>query len=356
MAAEGATLAPARPAIAIAGNDEPLLAAGLVELRVHENVEGLASCEATFGNWGARDGGVGYLYFDRELLDFGRELTVTASGERIFDGRITGIDGHFPEGSPPTVTLLAEDRFQDLRMTRRTRTFHDVTDQAVMTQVASDHGLGADVSVSGPSHRVIAQVNQSDLAFLRERARAIDAELWLDRGALRARRHTDRDGATVQLGYGNELRRVSVLADLAGQRTSVSVTGWDVQGKAALGETATDSVVQPELGSGESGASVLRGVLGERKETVAQSVPLTGAEARARVESSFRQRARRFLTGHGVAETLPGLRVGAFATFEGLGALFSGGFYVTEVTHLFDGDRGLRTHFAVERPALGRAV
>ena len=32
----------------------------------------------------------------------------------------------------------------------------------------------------GPTYKTLAQVNQSDLAFMRERARSIDAELWMD--------------------------------------------------------------------------------------------------------------------------------------------------------------------------------
>ena len=64
-------------------------------------------------------------------------------------------------------------------MTRRTRAFADVSDADVASQIAGDHGLQRDVGVGGPTHRVLAQLNQSDLAFLRERARALDAELWI---------------------------------------------------------------------------------------------------------------------------------------------------------------------------------
>ena len=35
--------------------------------------------------------------------------------------------------------------------------------------IASDHSLTPEIDASGPTHKVLAQVNQSDLAFLRER-------------------------------------------------------------------------------------------------------------------------------------------------------------------------------------------
>ncbi len=66
---------------------------------------------------------------------------LTVADQPIFSGRITGIEARFPEGGAPSLTVLAEDRFQDLRMTRRTRTFTDVSDADVATQIAGDYGL-----------------------------------------------------------------------------------------------------------------------------------------------------------------------------------------------------------------------
>ncbi|MGV9386410.1 phage late control D family protein [Nonomuraea sp. NPDC003707] len=346
-------VAPARPTFAVGAREDPSLAQGLTALRIHENADGLYSCEATFGNWGAKDGATTFLYFDRRLLNFGRELTIRLSGETIFRGRVSGLEAAFPEGGRPRLTVLAEDRYQDLRMTRRSRTFADVTDADVVTRVAADHGLTPDVRLTGPTYRVLAQLNQSDLAFLRDRARAVDAELWMDGSTLTARSRADRGSGSLRLGYGNELREFTVLADLAGQRSSVTVSGWDVAAKQALAETADDGILGGELGGGQSGAKLLATALGERPEQVVHSVPFTGGEARSRAESLYRRIARRFLIARGVAQTLPGLRVGARVRLEHLGELFSGDYYVTEVTHLFDDEQGLRTEFSAERAGLG---
>jgi len=77
------------------------------------------------------------------------------------------------------------------------------------------------------------------------------------------------------------------------------------------------------------------------------------AEPPAGGETAARQRLRRFICGRGVAEPNADLRPGRWVRIEGLGALFSGEFYVVEITHVFDGIRGLRTEFAVERAGLG---
>jgi phage protein D len=343
----------ARPTFTVARQEQPSLSQGLLSLLIVESINGLYRCETLFGNWGTIKNSISFLYFERDILDFGKAFNVKLGTDTIFDGRIMGLEAHFPEGRQPELMVLAEDRFQDLRMTRRTRTFRDVSDADVFTQIANEHGLSPNVDVTGPSYKVLAQVNQSDLAFLRERARAIDAELWMDGNTLNARSHTKRNGGTLQMTYGNELREFSVLADLAGQRSSVTVNGWDVSSKSGLQYEATDSIISGELNGDTSGASILASALGQRKEALVHTVPLSSREAQAEAEAFFKISARRFVTGRGIAETSSRLRVGNYVQLQGLGPLFSGKYYLSEVRHFFDGNHGIRTEFAAERPGLG---
>lgn len=356
MSAVAATgLKESRPSFFVGGTERPALFAGLVRLVIVETTAGLYRCEAKFSNWGPKDGRTDFLHFDRQVLDFGKDFQVKLAGQTLFDGRVMGLEADFPEGDAPEITVLAEDRFQDLRMTRRTRTFEDVSDAGVFNQIASDHGLTPSVDATGPTHKVLAQVNQSDLAFVRERARAIDAELWLEGRTLNVKTHSARGGQPVVLKRGMELREFKVLADLAQQRTSVSVGGWDVSAKQAIKHEAEESAVAGEVGADESGVSILRAKIGERKESLAHAVPLEGQEAQAAAESFFRMSARRFLVGRGVAETRTELRAGVFVDLKELGPLFSGKYYLTEVRHIFDSAKGIRTEFRAERPGIGRA-
>jgi uncharacterized protein len=351
----GARFQVSRPTINVAGQDNSMLTEGLVQLTIVETVNGLYRCESLFGNWGPVNGTIDYLYFDRQTLDFGKPFQVKVGPDVMLDGRITGLEAHFLEGQPPRLSVLAEDRFQDLRMTRRTRTFADVSDSDVIQTIAGEHGLSPSVSVNGPTYKVLAQVNQSDLAFLRERTRAIGAELWMDSSTLNAKPRSSRGGTSVAMNYGASLRQFSVLADLANQRSSVSVNGWDVAGKSAVQETADDSAISGELNGDKSGASILSASLGERKEALAHTVPLNSQEAQAAAEAYFKMQARRFIVGRGIAKTDKQLRVGAYVDLQGLGPLFSGKYYLAEVRHIFDLTHGLRTEFVAERPGLGEA-
>jgi phage protein D len=348
----------ARPRLRLDGRDAPGLVDGLLSLVVEETTAGLYRCEAVFGNWGTKGGGPGFLFFDRGTFDFGKPLEVDMgdgqAAAKVFTGKITGLEARFPEGRPPELTVLAEDRLQDLRMTRRSRTFEDSSDADAARWIASKHGLKTQVDLDGPTHAVLAQVNQSDLAFLRERARAADAEVWVEGDTLHVQARARRNAGQVSLEYGRTLREFSVLADLAGQRTSLTVSGWDVAAKEGIAGDASESAVQSELSGGDSGGRILKSAFGDRPERIVHLVSLTPGEADGLAKARFRGMARRFLTGQGISDGDARIRVGTRVDLKSVGPLFEGEYYVTEVRQTFDSAHGYRTRFAVERPNLGR--
>src|SRR5262245_57897787 len=347
-----------RPVIKVGGQANQALGdALLISALVEETALGLFRCEAHFLNWGTKNNVDGFLFFDLDVVDFGKDFAIElgqpGATRRVFAGRVMAMEAHYPPQRPPEFTVLAEDRFQDLRMERRTRSFEDVTDADVIRQIASQHGLTAQVDVEGPTYRALAQLNQSDLAFLRERAAAIDAQLWVDDRTLYAQSRSRRKASEVTLTYGGKLLEFSVLADLAHQRTSVRVSGWDVGGKQAIDEEAGERAIAAELGGGRSGGATLGQALTERRERIVSATPLSQQEAQAMAKARYRERARRFLTGAGVADGNPKIRVGAAVNLQGLGTVFNGPYFVTLAQHTFDLDYGYRTTFEVERPGIG---
>jgi len=345
----------ARPSLLFAGSENEVMEGRLHELLIHESVSGMYRCEALFNNWGATAGGVGYLLFDHAIVDFGKQFEVKLGSTSMFSGEITAIQADYPNGAPPQIRILAEDSLQNLRMTRRTRNFSNMSDKQVIQQIAQDHALTPQVDISGTTHKILAQINQSDLAFMRERARAVGGEIWVEGQTLHVAPRAPRGTSTINLTHGAGLREFTVLADLSQQATAVFASGWDVSAKEAINEQAGADVISAELGQDESGATILRSAFGERKQTLAHTAPATASEARDMATARFRDMARRFVVGSGVAEPDPRLRVGIKVQLSGLGPLFSGKYYVTETNVTFDGQRGLRTNFRCERPGLGKA-
>jgi hypothetical protein len=347
----------ARPRISLEGNYNDDLTGGLLSLLVEETTEGMFRFEATFGNLGNKNNDVGFLYFDRDVLDFGKKISVIVGDSqteaKIFEGSITGLEGHYSGLQPPDIMVLAEDRFQDMRMARRTRTFENLSDSDVIRQIASQHSMESDIDIDGPSHKILAQVNQSDLAFIRDRARAADAEVWMDGKTLHARARGRRNSGNVTLTYQKGLREFSVLADIAKQRTSLIVSGWDVASKEGIKYEASESSISAELNGKKSGSQTLQSAFGTRVEQLVHLAPLTDQEAQSLAKANFRRMARKFVTGYGIAEGDGRIRVGTSVDLKDIGIMFDGSYYVTEVRHTFDKQNGYRTHFSVERPGIG---
>lgn len=354
----------ATPELTLDGQDRAAYRQVMAAL-VEDAVDSIARCEILLENWQAdqASGGGDYAFQDRSQVDFGMTVDLQLVPNQpisLFNGRVTALEAGYALAAAPTLTVLAEDRLQDLRMTRRTRTFEKMTGEDVFRQIASEHSLSPDVRASGPQHESIAQVNQSDLAFIRQLAGALGAEVWVKGRTLCVRPrapHTpsQANGGPIELTYGVNLSAFTVRADLAHQCTELLVTGWDVSNKAAIAETAGASVISSELNGGVSGPDLLKKKFGERKAQLVHTVPMTTAQARGLARAQFAERARRFVVGTGRMNSGdPNLVVGAAVTLSHLGRLFDGDYTVVRVRHTFDRANGFQTEFDVERPAISR--
>jgi phage protein D len=337
------------------------LARDCVRLTVSEGVEGLRRFEAHFlavdsTATGPQDR---LLHVDGTTVDLGRALEVALGPEvqqrRVFDGAVSAIELVLEDGSPPVVVVLAEDALMRLRMTRRSRTYTDVTDADIAQAIAGEHGLQADVAASGPRYDVVQQFNRSDLAFLRERGRLVQAELWCTGRTLHFRPRTARQATAVTLALGSELLSVRLLADLAHQRTEVVVTGYDADQQLVIDERAGEGTVDGEVTDGRTGARLVAAALGPSTTLRVREVALSAEEAQAWARAEMLRRSRRFVTVTGTTNGTPDLVVGSRLTLRLVGEPFQGGgYYVTHVRHTFDLQHGFRTRFEAERATLNR--
>jgi phage protein D len=348
------------PAFKVDGKDAPALNLSLISIEISDDVAGMARLEATFDNWGTPPGGgpPGYMFFDGGVVSFGKELEVTigppGASAVVFKGHITSVGARFGTTRAPELTVHAEDDLQLFRFTRRTRTYEDITDAEVAEALAKAHKLDADCDAEGPRHRVLVQVAQTDLAFLRERAAAIDAQVWVADGKLLFKSRKKRDAGEVQLTLGKMLRRFDVVADLADQVAKVFGHGWDVSGKEDPNVEAAGSLLADEANGASHGADVMEKVFGAREEHVVDRPTASRDEAEALAKTFLLRRGRSFVRGAGETEGTAALKVGAKMKILGVGPIFEGTYVATQVTHRWDRTRGFHTGFAAERPAVGK--
>lgn len=346
------------PVFEIEGRVYGELARDIVHLQVEEGTGGLKTFRARLVAFGpaTETGGETetLLYLDGRILDFGKRITVALGppdAQRIiFEGYISALEVSFEEGETPEVIFHAEDRLMDLRMTRRMRTYEEMTDADIAEEIAAEHGLTPEINVQGPTYDLIQQWNMSDLAFLRERARLLQAEVWVEGDTLHFKTRDRRQGTTITLVRGNDLITVQAGADLAHQRTEVRVSGFDASERETIDESAGEDAVAAEISGGRTGPSILRNAFGERISHRVREVCLNSTEAADWARAEMLRRARGFVTVRGITNGTPDMIVGSSLTLERMGEPFNGeGYYVTRVCHTYDLSRGHRTQFEAQR-------
>ena len=352
----------ASPVFQVNGQVFGELARDIVRLEVKETIDGLKTMTARFLAYGPHEGldEETLLYLDGRIFDFGRSINVAigpGDNQRIiFEGYISAVEVMFDEGQAPEVCIYAEDKLMNLRMTRRMHTYENMTDADIASDIAAKHGLKAEVDANGPTYEVVQQFNMSDLAFLRERARLIQAEVWADKDTLYFKSRDRRIGTELSLISGNDILSIQAIADLSHQRTAVHVSGYDARNREVIDEEAGDDVVQAEISGGRTGGSILQSAFGERISYRVKEVSLTTSEAREWAKAEMLRRARSFVTVSAITSGTPNLVVGSNVTLELMGQPFNGsGYYVTGVCHTFDLSQGHRTQFEAQRATVGAA-
>jgi phage protein D len=361
MTADGTQfLVSAQPVFKMDGQEVAALGTACFRLDTMEDDTGLSTLEAVFLNLDHPTEGkpVDFLYFDRQVVDFGKKIEVafqvTGTSTTIFQGIVTAIGGEFPEAREPELILHAEDALAPLRMRRRTRVFDNASDSDIVQQVANDAGLSPTVQLDGPTYAQHLQVNQSDLDMLRERTGAVDGMVILQDHALTVEQRSAAADTPIPLTNYNELLRFTVLADLAHQRTKVRVHGWDVAAKQAIHETSDNDDARGIAGpGGRTGPEILAGFWADAAEDMHLEMPASTLEARTLAKATMQRRARSFVRGRGMANGNPKMRVGTRVELIDIGAFFSGVYQLTSVRHAFDMSYGYRTHFEVSRADLG---
>lgn len=360
-----APLAVAAPVFTLDGEPAAELSRDCIDLEICEGTGGLRRLEARFVavGAGASSPEQGLLHLDGGRLGLGRTLKVAVGPDQrqrfVFEGAVSAVELILGDGDPPVVVLLAEDPLMRLRMTRRMRTYVDVSDADVASELARLHGLQADVDADadGATYDVLHQLNQSDLAFLRERARLARAELWCTGRTLHFRSRTRRQAPAVTLVRGADLLEVRLVADLADQRSEVAVTGYDAEQREVIDERAGPDVVEAETSGGRTGARLVSSALGESATLRVREAALTAEEARGWARAEMLGRARRFVVARGTTNGTPDLVVGGRLTLAGVGEPFEGdGYVVTDLRHRFDLRRGFRTRFEAERPTVNEVA
>lgn len=135
----------------------------------------------------------------------------TGSGDAVtlIKGEITALEPTFQEGMIAELTVRGFDRSHRLFRETHTRAYLNIKDSDLAANIASAAGLDSEVTPTATIYDHLFQHNQTDLAFLTERAWRIGYECFLEDGKLNFRR-PPTSGSSLELTWGG--RSVVVFA------------------------------------------------------------------------------------------------------------------------------------------------
>jgi phage protein D len=329
----------------------PEASADLRSVTVQEDLGAMSMFGFELSNWDDRL--LRYSWSDAELFALGAEVTIAMGYidelQHVMLGEITSLEPQFgSDGS--TLTVRGYDLRNRLARGRKTRTFAQMSDSAIASQLAAEAELGAQVTDTGTKREHVLQSNVSDWEFLQQRARLIGFEVDVRDRDLHFGPPRLVGPSVATLRVGADLSELGLRLSVQGQVEQVAVRGWDVKQKQVIVERA--KVGQEATMTGEVSGPRRAQVVFGTSSAVVVDVPLESSEeasamARGRLDDAALDYLRGDASGDGRAD----VRAGSVVTIEGAGERFSGEYYVTSVTHTLSIEQGYQTSFSVRRNA-----
>ena len=292
---------------------------------------------------------------DDDLLAVGNEVEIQMGYvdnlQKLMVGEITGLEPAFCADEVPMLTIRGYDRRHRLLRGRSTRSFTQVKDSDIASQIAGDAGLTAQVEDTGVTLDYVLQHNQSDLKFLQQRARRIGYEVVVEDKTLLFRPRQNTTSEVLTLSWENDLIEFHPRLTTLEQVGKVSVRGWNIKDKEAVVAEAAAGSESSKMGGKTSGPSEVDSAFGQSIYTSIDWPVFSQAEADKMATGQFNNMALAYISGEGIVAGRAELRAGTVVLIEGVGERFSGNYYVTSATHMYTPHDGYRTAFSVRRNA-----
>ncbi len=277
------------------------------------------------------------IYGGKFEIGMSLEIKVGNPTKSIYVGEIVGFEGVYKGGEPTKLCLRAMNKLHRLLRKRKSVTYTDKTDEAILKEVVKDGGLTLkwkhETSIT---YKHVYQHNQTDLEFLRTRAARLGCHVWCVGTDLFVKEPDFGNSSTVKLSIdkGGALRGFTPRINSASVVKKVTVKGWNPETKELIVGEATN----PGSKLAKEDAVVASKDLG-KEETFTVDHPIwSKEEAKAIATARLRDLNLTFCTaeaecsGNTEVELGQTLEIIADGT-EGHDEPFNGLYYVMGMTH-----------------------
>lgn len=287
---------------------------------------------------------------DDETFGLTKEVEIKLQDEfsgsfvTLIKGEITALEPKFREGMLADLMVRGYDKSHRLYRETKSQIFLNAKDSDLASQIAGNAGLSPNVDTTTTVYDALVQDNQTDLAFLMQRAWRIGYKCYVDDGKLHFKKEDFAAGSAVTLKYGEDLLEFYPVASLAEQVSSAEVRGWDpAQQQAIVGQASSSSFVPSTSAGGDRSKA---DDFGTGKKVIVDLPVKDQAEANKLAQARLDEAAGAFIEARGKAFRRPNIRAGSKVKIEKVGTKFSGDYLVTNATHIYEAG-GITTEFTV---------
>ena len=263
----------------------------------------------------------------------------------LIKGEITNIEPLLQARTASGTRIRGYDKLHRLTRGRQTKTYVDMTDSDIASQVATDVGLGTGgVESTSTTHPYVIQNNQTYYDFLQERGGRINFELAADGSDLVFRKPKTADSSVYTFAWGGGgdqeqqmVRKFTSRMATGQQIEKVEVRGWDVkQKKAIVGKADKGDVYS--TGGGKTGSEATKsGKLGGQTLVITDMPVYSQEEADALAKAIFNKRALGFMNAELEVEGKPTLVPGKVVELnQDFGKRFQGKYYIVKAAHILN--------------------
>ena len=271
----------------------------------------------------------------------------------MIKGEITALEPRFEPGRIAELVVRGYHKSHRLLRDVKSRTFLNQKDSQIAQTMAGEAGLSAQVDTTTTTYEYLAQHNQSNLAFLMQRAWRIGYECFVEDNKLHFRKPPE-SGPAVTLKWGEDLLSFHPRMTLAEQVDTVEVHGWDPDNQREIVGSASNGKLFPKVGESKNGKQ-WASMFGSAKFIVVDQPVVDQAEASKLAEARFNEISGGFIEAEGVAFRRPDIKAGAYVKLEEISRRFSGEYLVTAAQHVMSSD-GFKTTFTVRGISTGSLV
>lgn len=268
---------------------------------------------------------------------------------QVFEGIITGYSIDYSSNGSPVVTVTAMDRSLLMMKSSRSKVWKDVKDSDVVSTIAMEYGLSADVDALTIKKATIEQIGISDFHFVQTLAQDNDYRFHVTGSKLHFRKRDTSGTPVVELKYGFSLIEFTLTVDITGQASEVKVRGFDTKTKKPI--EGTSSTITAISGA-KSGPSLAK-ALTERKVDTIYTQVASQDEANHLAKAMLSKLSRDLIKGQGTCMGFPEMLPGELVAISGLGgSSMDRNLMMTRVVHRLDASGGYTVQFEAEGNAL----